>query len=215
MSKTATPVNDNNNNNFRGSLLLRYRTPPSAKCKNLIAGYSPIPPVHIKKYCPAVTCSQTCDCSIDQHGQPTSPWFGSSVNGQWWPSEDQQRLGGTEVWGHERWEIRSQYHWPSRAVSLASLLFFFIYTAVVSPVDDCFVSRSSPSLSEHRVALVCSARSSSTKAEGTTNRWVTSCYRNFTHRQHTFCPWLRPSALHIRIYPFLLKPLYSLVTIFW
>ena len=133
MSKTATPVNDNNNNNnnFRGSLLLRYRTPPSAKCKNLIAGYSPIPPVHIKKYCPAVTCSQTCDRSIDQHGQPTSLWFGSSVNGQWWPSEDQQQLGGAEVWGHECWEVRPQYHWPSRAVSLASLIFNTIWSVLL------------------------------------------------------------------------------------
>ena len=57
---------------------------------------------------------------------------------------------------------------------------------MISPVDDySSYFRSSPSLSEHRVALVCSARSSSTKAEGTTNRWVTATQ----DAANISCPW--------------------------
>lgn len=55
-----------------------------------------------------------------------------------------------------------------------------VYVKVHPKKRDHETDIDSPGLKQHRIAVVCSARSTYTKSEGTTNRYVEG--RNMTHR---------------------------------
>jgi hypothetical protein len=114
-----------------------------------------------------------------QWGSGGAEWGSKADEEKWWP----ETMGGAEVWGNEHWEVCGEYSGGYCAVCIAPWL---VKKAQLQTRDGVGHGGEEGGISwlkmityragleDNRIAVVCSARSTGKKVEGTTSRWVLS-----------------------------------------